>query len=45
MVELMDAEAALNRCRANVVEAENSYAMATAEVHHAAGVLLQEVMR
>ncbi|MBJ6723731.1 TolC family protein [Geomesophilobacter sediminis] len=45
MVELMDSEAALNRSRASLVEAENGYAAANAEVYFAAGVFLQEVMR
>jgi outer membrane protein TolC len=45
MVELMDAEAALNRSRANLVEVENSYVGATGELYYKAGVFLKEVMR
>lgn len=45
MVELMDAEAALNRSRAGLVEAENGYALATAELYYAAGIFRREVLR
>ena len=45
MVELMDAEAALNRSRANLVEVENSYVGSTGELYYKAGVFLKEVMR
>jgi outer membrane protein len=45
MVELLDAEAALNRSRANLVEVENQVAGTTAEIYFRAGVLLKEVMR
>lgn len=45
MVELMDAEAALNRARANLVQVENSDLRSTAQLYHAAGVFLTEVMR
>lgn len=45
MVELMDAETALNRSRANLVEVENSFIGSTADIYYKAGVFLQEVMR
>lgn len=45
LVELMDAEAALNRARANLVEVENNLLAATGELYHRAGVFLKEVIR
>jgi outer membrane protein TolC len=45
MVELMDAEAALNRARANLVEVENADRRSVAQLYQAAGVFLKEVMR
>lgn len=45
LVELMDAEAAVNRSRANLVEVENSFLAATGEVYYRSGVFLKEVMR
>jgi outer membrane protein TolC len=45
MVELMDAESALNRARANLVEVENGYLGATGELYYQAGLFLKEVMR
>lgn len=45
MVELMDAEAALNRARANLVEVENGYLASTAEIYFRSGVFLKEVMQ
>lgn len=45
LVELMDAESALNRSRANLVEVENSFIAATGEVHFRSGVFLKEVVR
>ena len=45
MVELMDAEAALNRSRANLVEIENSFHASTGELYYRSGVFLKEVMR
>lgn len=45
LVEVMDAETALYRARANLVEVENASYAATAEVHFRTGVLIQEVMR
>ncbi|MCM2359644.1 MAG: TolC family protein [Geobacteraceae bacterium] len=45
MVELLDAETALNRSRALLVENESDYALATARLYLAAGIFLKEVMR
>lgn len=45
MVELMDAEAVLNRSRANLVEVENGLVGSTGELYYRAGVFLKEVMR
>ena len=45
MADLMDAEAALNRSRANLVEVENGFIGSTAEIYYKAGVFLKEVMR
>jgi len=45
MVELMDAEATLNRTRANLVEVENSDLRSAAQLYYAAGVFLTEVLR
>jgi outer membrane protein len=43
MVELLDAETALTRSRALVVESESDLALATARLYLAAGVFLKEV--
>lgn len=45
MVELLDAEAALNRSRANVVEVENALLAATGDLYYKAGIFLKEAMR
>lgn len=45
LVEVMDAETALNRARANLVEVENGCYAATGEIYFRAGVFLKEVMR
>lgn len=45
LVELLDAEAALNRARANLVEVENGYLSATAQVYFSAGQFLKEVTK
>jgi outer membrane protein len=45
MVELLDAESALNRSRANLVEVENAMLAATGNLYFNAGVFLKEVMR
>lgn len=45
MVELLDAQTALTRSRALLVENESEYALATARLYHAAGLFLKEVVR
>jgi outer membrane protein TolC len=45
MVEMLDAQTALNRARVNMLENETGYALATARVWYAAGVFLKEVMK
>jgi outer membrane protein TolC len=45
MVELLDAETALTRSRALVVESESDLALATARLYRAAGIFLKEVVR
>lgn len=45
MVELMDAEAALNRSKANLVEVDNNFVGSTGQLYYNAGVFLKEVMR
>ena len=45
MVEMMDAEAALNRSRAIMVEVENSYRRSAAQLYFASGVFMKEVLR
>ena len=45
LVEVMDAETALDRARANLVEVENGYDAATGEIYFRTGVFLKEVMR
>ena len=45
LVELMDAEAGLNRSRANLVEVENSYRRSAAQAYYTAGTFLTEVLR
>lgn len=45
MVDLLDAETALNRSRALLVENESDYALATARLYFAAGILMKEVMQ
>ena len=44
MVELMDAENAVNRAKANLVEVENGYLGSTGELYYQAGLFLKEVM-
>lgn len=44
-IELLDSELALNRSRTALVDAEVEYSLAGAEVLHAAGTLLKEVVR
>ncbi len=43
MLELLDAQSALNQARANLLESEANLQLATARLYHAAGVLLKEV--
>ncbi|RQW78230.1 MAG: TolC family protein [Geobacter sp.] len=45
MVDVLDAETALNRSRALLVENESNYALATARLYHAAGIFLKEVVK
>ena len=45
MADLLDAQTALNRARAQAIENECEVALATARVYHAAGVLTKEVMK
>jgi outer membrane protein len=45
LVEVLDAQTALNRARASVIENETGYALATARVWYSAGIFLQEVMK
>lgn len=45
LVEVLDAQTALNRARVSVVENETGYALATARVWYSAGIFLQEVMK
>lgn len=45
MVEVLDAQTALNTARVNLMETQTGYALATAKVWHTAGVFLEEVMK
>ncbi len=45
LVDVLDAQTALNRARASVVEHETGYALATARVWYSAGIFLREVMK
>jgi outer membrane protein TolC len=45
LVEVLDAQTALNRARASVVENETGCALATARVWYSAGIFLREVMK
>ena len=45
MVELLDAQTALNQIRANLVETETSYALASGRVHYVAGIFLKEMLK
>ncbi len=44
MVELLDAQSALNQARANLVESEAGLTLATGRLYHAAGIFLKEVL-
>lgn len=43
MIELLDAQSALNLSRANFVESESNLKLATGRLYHAAGIFLREV--
>lgn len=43
MVELLDAQSALNRARTGLVERETDHLLATARIYHAAGIFLKEM--
>lgn len=45
MVDLLDAQAALNDARARLIDVDADCQLAAAGVHHAAGVLLSEVLK
>ncbi len=45
MVDLLDAQNAANRARAQLVENESNYALATARLYQTAGIFLQEVVK
>lgn len=45
MVELLDAQTALNQSRANLVEAEAGYALAGGRVHYMAGTFVKEMLK
>jgi outer membrane protein TolC len=45
MADLLDAQAALNEARANLIDLEADCQLAIAGLHHAAGALLAEVMK
>jgi outer membrane protein len=45
LVDVFDAQTAVNRARAAVVETDAGYALATARVWYRAGIFLQEVMK
>lgn len=45
LVDVFDAQSAVNRARAAVVETDAGFALATARVWYSAGIFLQEVMK
>ncbi|QEM69708.1 TolC family protein [Geobacter sp. FeAm09] len=45
MVEVLDAQSALNQVRSNLAESEAEYALAGGRVYHAAGTFLKEIMK
>jgi outer membrane protein TolC len=45
MVELLDAQTALNQTRADLVETEAGYTLAGGRVHYAAGIFLKEMLK
>ena len=44
MVELLDAQSALNQARANQVESESNLMLATGRLYHVAGIFLKEML-
>ena len=44
-VDLLDAQTALNRARAQLISNESDYARATARLYHATGTFLKEVLQ
>lgn len=45
IVELLDAQTALNQTRANLVETEADYALASGRVYYVAGIFLEEMLK
>jgi outer membrane protein len=45
LVEVLDAQNALNQVRSNLAESEANYALAGGRVYHAAGTFLKEIMK
>ena len=45
MVELLDAQTALNQMRANLVDSEADFALASGRIYYSAGVFLKEIMK
>jgi len=45
LVELLDAQTALNQARATLVETETDYALAGGRVYYTAGIFLKEIMK
>ena len=43
MLELLDAQSALNQARAGLVESENNLVLATGRLYHVAGIFMKEV--
>jgi outer membrane protein len=43
MLELLDAQSALNQARASLVESENNLVLATGRLYHVAGIFMKEV--
>jgi outer membrane protein TolC len=45
MVELLDAQTALNQARANLVETEAGYTLAGGQVHYMTGTFVKEILK
>lgn len=45
MVELLDAQTALNQARSNLVEAEAGYALAGGRIYYVAGIFVKEMLK